>query len=56
VYDDTKALAAAYQSPPPYPGLDATQVAAFQKRLMTDAAFSNRLTNQLKATCHPAAR
>ena len=36
VYDDTGALAAAYQSPPPYPGLDATQVAAFQKRLTTD--------------------
>jgi hypothetical protein len=55
VYDDTKALAAAYQSAPSYPGLDAGQVAAFQKRLTTDPAFSARLTNQLKATCHPAA-
>jgi hypothetical protein len=54
VYDDTAALAAAYQSPPPYPGLDATQVDTFQKRLLTDDAFSARLTNQLKATCHPA--
>jgi hypothetical protein len=53
VYDDTGALATAYQSPPPYPGLDATQVAAFQKRLTTDAAFLARLTNQLKAICHP---
>jgi hypothetical protein len=56
VYDDTTALAAAYQSPLPYPGLDAAQVAAFQQRLVTDAAFSARLTNQLKATCHPATR
>ena len=56
VYDDTAALAAAYQSPPAYPGLDATQVAAFQKRLVTDVAFSARLTNQLKATCRPATR
>ena len=56
VYDDTTALAAAYQSPPAYPGLDATQVAAFQKRLVTDVAFSARLTNQLKATCRPATR
>ena len=55
VYDDTKALAAAYQSVPSYPGLDAGQVAALQKRLTTDPAFSTRLTNQLKATCHPAA-
>jgi hypothetical protein len=53
VYDDTRALAAAYQSPPPYPGLDAAQVAGFQKRLTTDAAFSARLTNQLRAICHP---
>jgi hypothetical protein len=56
VYEDTKALAAAYESPPPYPGLDAAQVAAFQQRLLTDAAFSTRLTNQLKATCQPATR
>jgi hypothetical protein len=55
VYDDTGALAAAYQSVPSYPGLDAGQVTAFQQRLTTDPAFSTRLTNQLKATCHPAA-
>jgi hypothetical protein len=56
VYDDTRALAAAYQAVPSYPGLDAAQIAAFQKRLTTDAVFSTRLTNQLKATCHPATR
>jgi hypothetical protein len=56
VYDDTAALATAYQSPPPYPGLDPTQVAAFRKRLATDAAFSARLTAQLKTACHPTAR
>ena len=38
----------------PPEGLDAGQVATFQRRLTTDAAFSARLTNQLKATCHPA--
>jgi len=56
VYDDTKALAAAYESPPPYPGLSAEQVAAYQKRLITDPAFSARLTAQLKKACHPATR
>ena len=56
VYDDTKTLAAAYESPPAYPGISAEQVAAFQKRLITDPAFSARLTAQLKKACHPAAR
>jgi hypothetical protein len=52
VYDDPKAIATAYGSTPPYPGLSAEQVAAYQQRLVMDTAFATRLTEQLKTSCH----
>jgi hypothetical protein len=51
VYDDPKALAAAYNTPPSYPGLTVDQVAGFQARLRNDAAFAGRLTQQLRQSC-----
>ncbi len=55
VYDNPKALADAYRSPPPYPGLTARQVADLTGRLRTDQALSARMTRQLQATCHRTA-
>jgi hypothetical protein len=52
VYDDTRALADAYQSPPAYSGLTGAQVADFERRLVTDADFAARLTRQLQTACH----
>jgi hypothetical protein len=53
VYDDAKALAAAYQSPPAYPGLTSQQVTDLTQRLRTDQTLNARLTQQLQATCKP---
>jgi hypothetical protein len=53
VYDDPKALADAYQSPPAYPGLTATQVADLTQRLRTDQNLSTHLARQLQTTCRP---
>ena len=52
VYDNPKALADAYQSAPPYPGLTAGQVTDLTGRLRTDQALGDRVTRQLQATCH----
>jgi len=51
VYDDPKALADAYRAAPEYPGLTADQVTDLQRRLVTDAALTDRLAKQLQATC-----
>jgi hypothetical protein len=56
VYDDPKALADAYQSPPAYPGLTATQVADLTQRLRTNQSLSTRLAQQLQTTCRPPTR
>jgi hypothetical protein len=53
VYADPKALADAYQSAPPYPGLTAQQVADLTKRLHSDENLTQRLTRALQETCHP---
>lgn len=46
----------AADDPPPtgYPGLTDEQVAAYQRRLTTDAFFAERLIAQLRTTCRLA--
>ncbi len=56
VYDDPKALADAYQSPPAYPGLTTTQVADLTQRLRTEQSLSTRLAQQLQTACRPPTR
>jgi hypothetical protein len=51
VYTDPQQLADAYKSNPPYPDLSAEQVADFQKRLSSDAAFAAELTEKIRSTC-----
>lgn len=52
VYDDPKALATAYDSPPAYPGLSGAEVATLTNRLRTDQSLTLRLAEQIRATCH----
>jgi hypothetical protein len=51
VYADPKELADAYATPPPYPQLTSAQVAAFNQRVTSDAAFATKLTERVKSTC-----
>ncbi|MEU7901649.1 hypothetical protein [Actinoplanes sp. NPDC049118] len=53
VYEDPKAMAAAYDSIPDYPGLTAPQVDQFRKRMTSDQAFADRVTEKLQQTCTP---
>ncbi|GAA4117583.1 hypothetical protein GCM10022415_15630 [Knoellia locipacati] len=51
VYDDPADLAAAYEGAPAYPSLSDEQVAAFDKRVTSDPAFSARLLEQVATAC-----
>jgi hypothetical protein len=53
VYDDPKAMADAYNTVPPYPGISTAQVQKLRQRLTSDAAFAALLTTRLQQTCKP---
>jgi ABC-type uncharacterized transport system auxiliary subunit len=54
VYTDPSAMASAYASRPIYTDLSTDQVESFQQRVISDAAFADRLTQRIQATCGTA--
>ena len=54
VYTDPAAMAEAYAGKPVYTGLSDAQVEQYQRRIIADPAFANRLTGQIQQTCGTA--
>jgi hypothetical protein len=54
VYTDPAAMASAYASRPVYTGLSDAQVEQYQRRVVADPAFADRLTGRIQQTCGSA--